>query len=220
MTALLIVLAVLTVLALLPVGAMCRYDGETVIRLQLGPVRLQLVPARPKTPKQKRKAEEKAARKKAEKERKKQEAAAKKLVKEPEQAPPKRLGEQIEALVPFARLAVRALGTLRRKLLIRELTVRVAVAGNDAAKTAKTCATAWAAIGAMQPVLLRAFRIRSTDLQVTPDFMGSKTTVYACIRLRFFLGDLVAMAVKYAVKALALLLRQKKPEKTRKAVKI
>lgn len=220
MIAVLIILAVLTVLALLPVGAVCLYNGETVIRLQIGPGKLQLVPAKPKTPKQRQKAEEKAARKKAEKEEKKQEAAAKKLRKEPEQTSPKSLRERVEELVPFARLAVQLLGTLRRKLLILELTVRVTVAGSDAAKTARICGEAWAAIGAMQPVLLRAFRIGKTDLQVTPDFIGTKTTVYACIRLRFFLGDLVAMAVKYAVKALVLLLRQKKSEKTRKAVQV
>ena len=92
MIAVLIILAVLTVLVLLPVGAVCLYNGETVIRLQIGPGKLQLVPAKPKTPKQRQKAEEKAARKKAEKEEKSRRLPPKSCAKNRSRRRPKACG--------------------------------------------------------------------------------------------------------------------------------
>lgn len=223
MTALWIILGILgffLLVALLPVGAECRYDGEASVKLLVGPFKITLVPEKPKNRKKREKEAAKKAKKKAEKPKKDREKKAKKLIarKKKEEAPKEPLKDKIAGLVPFAKLAVSALGTLKRKLLVKYFFVDARIAGADPAKTAETTGYAWTAIGAMRPILLGAFRIRKTEVSVRPDFLADRTDVRAGIALRFLVGDLVALAVKYGIRALKLLKQRKKHLEELKAV--
>ena len=205
------ILAFLVLLGLLPVGARAVYDGEEPrVWLTLWLIRIQLLPKKKKilTEKQREKAEAKAEKKKQAKEEKKKKKAAEELTKPRET---KTLKEKIDGIIPFVKLAIRVLGTLRRKLLIRQLTIHMQLGGGNAAKTAQTCGYAWAAAGAARNLLAQSFRIRHSDIQVNPDFAGGKTEIHAELDLRFLLFDLLALAVKYGFQALGILIRQQKP---------
>ncbi len=201
MIALAITLAVLVALALLPLGVRCRYDGEALVQLLIGPLRLQLVPAREKPEKQ---------RKPAAKAREKKENKQKKPEK-PEQS--KSFREKLEGILPFVQLAISLFGGVWRKLYLSKLQIHITLAGQDPAKVAMDNGRAWAVIGATQPLLCSSFRFRKADIQVTPDFVGSVPKVYAELILRMHMGDLIVLGIQYGWKALKLLFRRKKQEK-------
>lgn len=214
MIALGIILGVLLLILLLPVGVRARYDGDTLVQAVLGPVRLQILPEKPKTRKQLEKEKKKKAEKEQKKAEKKQKAKADKLIyKEPEPKPEQTLTEKIQGLLPFARLAADTLGSVFRRLTVKNLTVHVRFGGNDPEKLADNYAKTMMAIWSMGPILGRAFRIKKSDISVTPDFLSDKTQVEAEIYLRYLVFDLLGIALKYGFRGIKLLQAKKKHEK-------
>lgn len=216
MIVLAVILCVLLLILLLPVGVDARYDGDVLAQLAIGPIRIRLYPAKATTPEQ----DEKAERKKAEKERKKAEKAKKKRHKQDkpeekpktEEKPPKSLVQQLEEIMSFVRLGLDAVGSVFHKLKIKRLTIRAILGGTDPAKLGEDYGRIQAALSSLRPVLKHKFRVRRSEISVRPDFLSTKTTVEAELSLRFLVGDLLGIAIKYAIRALKLLLAQKRQE--------
>ena len=212
-----ILLGILLLILLLPVGAYAHYDGEALIRLLIGPLRIQLVPAKPKSRKQLEKAQKKKAKKAAKKAEKQKKDAAKKLIKPdppPEPKVKEPLKDKIAGLLPFAKLAVDALGSVFRKLKIKKLQLHVRLADGNKAKLGESYGKAVQAASAIRPVLRRAFRVKKADILILPDFCADKTDVEATIQLRFFVFDLIGIALKYGFRGIKLLFARKKQQKT------
>ena len=192
MTALAIVLAILVLIALLPVGGAVEYgeDGLSA-HLVIGPARILLYP-RPKKPK-KEKREKPSKKKKPEK----ADAAVKK-------------GGKLPMLRELLQLGLGFLGEMRRKLLVRELTVRFAYGGAEPAETAirygKTCAAAHA----VMPLFDQLFRVRKQDVRIIYDAAATEITVYARAAITIRIGQTAALAVRYGVRALKILISQRK----------
>ena len=179
MKALLIVLAVLVLLALIPLGAHVRYDSEgAFVWLTVGPIRIRLLPKKPK-----KAQKDKKEKKKKEKKPKEPEEPGEKKEKQP-------LGGLIRDFMPFVRLGIDLLGCFFCKLRIPILTLHVGFGGADdpagAAVNYGRCSC---------------------------DFTRGDMRVFAETKAVFLLGDLVAMAVRYGLRALRLYLRMKKQRK-------
>ena len=86
---------------------------------------------------------------------------------------------------------------LRRRLLVRRLEFWVKLGGDDPCDLAIRYGRAWACLGALQPLLDRALRIRRKDVQVDCDFTAEDTEV-----------DLRVDLVLCPARLLGLLLRQ------------
>lgn len=192
MTALAIVLAILVLIALLPVGGAVEYgeDGLSA-HLVIGPARILLYP-RPKKPK-----------------KEKREKPPKK--KKPEEADVKvKKGGKLPMLWELLRLGLGFLGEMRRKLLVRELAVYFTYGGAEPAETAirygKTCAAAHA----VMPLFDQLFRVRKQDVRIIYDAAATETTVYARAAITIRIGQTAALAVRYGVRALKILLAQRK----------
>lgn len=215
-----VIVGLLLLILFLPVGAYCRYDGETLIQLRLWFIRIQLVPKKPKSRKQREKEAAKAEKKKqkkAEKKKKKKETSL--VQKKPKEEKPKEpLKDKIEGLLPFVKLVVEFLGKFRRKFLIKKLIIHVKLAGSDPAKVGENTGKAWAAIASAMPILKSSFRIRKSDVQVSPDFVGTKTDIEAILHIRLIVGAVLILAIRYGIRALRLYLKRKKQQKLKKAV--
>lgn len=223
MRPLLTVLGVLFAIGCIPVSLCFRYfDGFELKLILAGIFRWRLLPQKGLTPAQQEKQARKKAKKAGEKEKKKQKKKAEALLAPPKEAPKpeapqKPLGDKIEALLPWARLAARFAGEFfSRKLSVTRLRIRVVLAGEDPAKTGRLTARAWQSIGLALPILERAFRIRERKIAVYPDFRAEKTELEAELRIRLRIGGVVLLTLKYACKALWLWIRGKRADKKRK----
>lgn len=217
MKTLLIILGILIVLALIPLGAHVRYDSDgPMVKIIAGPVRIQLLP--------KKKKKKKAKKEKKEKKEKKKKAPKPKKPEEKKPKEKKPIGGLIRDFYPFVKLGLSFLGCFFRKLRVPILKLHVGFGGQgDSAKAALNYGRAWAAIGALMPALRKKLRIKKEDITASCDFTSGEMLIYAELKIYFFLGDLVAMAVHYGFRALRLYLAMKmrhKKDNSEKAVQI
>ena len=169
MTVLVIILSILAfllLLALLRFGVSVVYgDGGFLVKAHAGPFSLIVYPRKEKS----EKAVRKAARKK-DKARKKKGKKAKK--------PAKKMPGGLDTFNVVLKSAKTILGRLRRKLLIKRLTVHVTFAGGDPMNTAMMYGAANIFFGGLMPSIESAFRIKRRDLRSYADFDAEKPLIY------------------------------------------
>lgn len=150
-------------LLLLPVYTRVRFDGVLQVWAGLGPVSLRIFPLKQKKSKPKKEKTQ----------------AADQKDKPPK--PKKKL--TLEIICDFIKLGVEALGTLKRQLVLSNLTLHLKVASKDAANTALLYGRVAAAVSSLYPILERNLRIKKTDIAVDADFESDKMEVLADVRL-------------------------------------
>ena len=199
MLALAIVLAVLIIISALRFGVGVEYsENGLTVRAAAGPLSFCVLPRKEKPKKDKKKADRKKHKEKPHKEKKKKE---------------KKAGEKAPGSFRYFReiltASMTALTRVRRRLLIKRLTIRFISAGDDPSKTAMTFGGASAAFRVILPVLEKHFRIKRRDLRASADFNAEKPKIYV--------NAAVSLAVWEAVYiALALLpLITKRPKKSK-----
>lgn len=197
----LIALAVVTLLAVLPLGASVKYDsGGLVLRIIAGPARVTLIPAKIK-PRQESKSE------------KEPEKKAEKPVKKAETAPKEKSGGKLTDFLPLVQVALDFLGDFRRKLRVNRLEMKIIMAGGDPCDLAVNYGKAWAALGNLVPLLERCFVIKKRDLEVECDFVAEETLIYARLDLTITLGRIISLGVRYGIRAVRELLKIMKSRK-------
>ena len=185
----LIALAVLTGLALLPLGVSAKYDAAgPLVRLIAGPVRLTVYPS----------GKEKKPKKEESKEVKKKSAGT--APKKPREE--KKSGGKLTDFLPLVETALALLNDFRKKLRVNRLELKIIMAADDPCDLAVNYGKAWAALGNLMPRLEQFLVIKKRDLEVECDFTADQTTVYARMDVTLTLGRLVYLAVRYGVRAL------------------
>ena len=180
MIALAIIIAIILLLALIRLSLTAEYsESGAFLRLTLGPYPLLVLPEKEKTEKQEIK-------KRLKKEKKAAKKAAKKA-KEPEIEKPGKIQGFLDALP----IVVKGLGRLRRKLLVKNLTVRFVSAGEDSAKAALMFGAYNAVLAALIPVLENSLRIRRRDITSSTDFEAENPSIYAKAAISLALWEAV-----------------------------
>ena len=110
----------------------------------------------------------------------------------------------------LAAAGLRLAGRLPRKLLIRQLTVRVACGGQDAAAAATVYGRAWAAIGALSPVLEQTFRIRERAFSAELDYEREGLQWFAAADVQMRVGTALLLGVGAVAELLPILMNNKK----------
>ena len=206
----LIALGILTALAILPLGVSAQYDsGGALVRLILGPVKLILYPRPHSPPKKEKKPKEKKQEEKTS-EKETQEASAPVKKKEASGDPQ---GGDWKDCRPRFRVAMDFLGNFRRKLRVRDLEMKLILAGDDPCDLAVNYGRAWAALGNLMPKLERFLVIRKRNLEVECDFTSEKTLVFVRLELTITLGRLLGLAVVYGIRGLREYLKISKKRK-------
>lgn len=183
----LIALAVVGLLAVLPLGVSARYEaGGALVRLIIGPYRKTVYPSERKKEKPEKKKEEKP-----------KPASGGTKKKEPEKK-----GGKLSDFYPLIETALKLLGDLRRKLRVKRLEMKIILAGDDPCDLATNYGRAWAALGNLMPQLERFLVIKKRDLQVECDFTADTTFIYARADVTITLGRLLYLLVRYGVRAL------------------
>ena len=205
-----ITLAILVLLAILPLGVSVKYDSDgPLVRVILGPVRFTVFPLPKKEKKEKKQKENKKA--PAQNTDAPQNPAPPKKPKEKKPADQK--GGSWTDFLPLVKEAFRFLDVFRRKLRLNVLELKLIMAADDPCDLAVNYGRAWAAVDNLLPQLERIFVIKKRDIEVECDFTASQTLVIARLDISITLGRLLSAVVVFAVRALIEFLKIKKKRK-------
>ncbi len=194
---LLIVLAVLWLISLIRVGARVRYGAEGLfVWVLAGPLKVKVLPAKPKEKKPKK-----------EKKKKEPPAVAEKHKKEPKEGQPGTLSRLLKLLPVVGQ----ACGALKRKIRIDDLDLQLIWGGSDPAAIALGYGQANAALGMIWPILDNNFKVKRHSFQVGMDYGRAQPGVELTAALTFTIGQLVTLGIHYGVKALVTWIRSGKP---------
>ena len=212
----LITLAVLILLAVLPLGVSVIYDSDgPLVRVIAGPLKIKVYPLPKKQKKEKRKKEKQADPK--EEAKKAEEASLPKPPQPPAPVKEKKTGEKKggswKDFIPFVKLGLNFLGDFRRKLRLNDLELKLVLASSDPCDLAVNYGKTWAAVGNLMPALERWFVIKKRNVEVECDFTASETLVTARLDLSITLGRLLSLVAVYGVRGLREFLNFKKKRK-------
>ena len=194
----LIALAVITGLAILPLGASVLYTESGVgVWLVVGTVRIRLYPA-----KKKKSGDSQKEKKKKEPKPEPESAAHKKARKKAAAMAGEESGGSWKKFLPLVRIGLDFLGELRRKIRVRRLELKLTMAGDDPCDLAVNYGRANASMGTLLAALDRAFVIQKQQVDIRCDFAAEEMTVYARLDVTLTLGRATALAVRYGVRGL------------------
>ena len=114
--------------------------------------------------------------------------------------PPKKAG--IRIYFPFIRLALDLLSSLRRKLRIEKLYLKLILAGNDPCDLAVNYGRVWAGATTLLGHINQAFVVKDQNLDIQCDFTAEKIKASARLDLTITVGRLLSLAILYGVRAL------------------
>lgn len=184
----LIALVILVLLALLPLGVTARYDADGgVVTLLAGPVPFRLIPKKQKEKKPKQKKEKQKGKPAA--------AAAGQQKKE-------KKGGSWKDFVPLVQTVLEFLNDFRRKMRIDRLDLKMIMAGDDPCDLAINYGRANAALGNLWPMLERCFVIKKRNVEIECDFQASEIVVIAHAKATITLGRLLALVLRYGIRAI------------------
>lgn len=185
----LIAFGILLLLAILPLGASVKYNaGGPLVKIIAGPIRFTVFPMKKKEKKEKKAKSEPAA------------ADNKKAAESKEEK--KEKGGSLLDFLPLVQVAMDFLGDFRRKLRLNRLELKLIMAADDPCDLAINYGRAWAAVGNLFPLLERVFVIKKRDVEVECDFTASQTLIIARLDVTITFGRLIALAVRYGIRAL------------------
>ena len=198
-----IFLAIVILLAILPLGASVLYDEDGPrVRVVAGPVKIQVFPMKKKPKKDKTKKE------KPKKEPKKPAQTADGEAQKP--FPEPKTGGSWTDFLPLVQVALDLLNDLRRKLRVNELKLHLTMAGDDPCDLAINYGRMNASLAALIAQLERVLVIKKRDVHIDCDFTASETVILARLDLSITLGRILSIAVRYGVRGLMTFLKIKK----------
>lgn len=214
----LIFFLILFLLAILPLGASVRYDEDgPLVKILAGPIRFTVFPGKKKDKPQKKE------KKKAKKDNKKKASDSSGESTASAGDPAKSSGDKKDKkekkggslldFLPLVKVGVDFLGDFRRKLRLNVLYIKLVMAGDDPCDLAVNYGRAWAAVGNVFPWLERWFVIQKRDVQVECDFTADTTLITARLDITITLGRVIALAVRYGIRALKEYLKISKTRK-------
>ncbi len=238
-----IALAVLVLLAAMPLGVSVVYDADgPLIKVIAGFIRLKVFPAKKKKekPKKEKKKDNKIepAPEQAPQEPAAQEAPAEAAAQEApaeeaaaqeqktdaghklsdkakaEEAARKKKGGSILDFLPLVKVGLDFLAEFfGKKLHVNCLELKLTLAGGDPCDLALNYGRAWEALGNLWPRLERMMVIQKRDINIQCDFEGDKTLIYTRLDISITLGRLLGIAVRYGWRALVTFLKIRKKRK-------
>lgn len=198
---LLIVLAVLWLISLIRVGGRVSYGQAGLFVTALaGPLKLQILPARPG---------------KKKKPKKEKPPAAEKHRKEPEGGQPGTLSRLMKLLPVVGQ----ACGALKRKIRVDDLELELIWGGSDPAAIALGFGQANAALGMIWPIFDHNFKVKRHNFRIGLDYDRREPAVEVQAAVTLTVGQIFALGIHYGVKALAIWIKSgRTPRKKQEAM--
>ena len=172
----LIFFAVLLLLFAMPCGLYASYNsGKTILKLIVGPLRINLIPAK--------------------KEKKKN--AGKKMFESHERVKEKK---RIMDYWPIVQLIFDLLSDFGKKITVQDLGFKMILGGGDPYDLSINYGRYWAVLGNLMPHLESWFTIKKRDLEIACDYTASNTKIDTSIDLRLSVFALFHMALHHGIR--------------------
>lgn len=176
------ILAVVLGLLILPIGILADYNVKGFCAyLKIGPVPIQIYPRRNKS---------------------KINDSVRTSTTLKKQQPKENRGGKLSDFLPVLRTLLDFLGNLRKQIKVRDLRLRIILAGGDPCDLSINYGRTWAAIGSLQPQLDRLFKIKKQNIEVLCDYASDESTVTGHVELSIILLRLLVLTVRYGIRAL------------------
>ena len=181
----LLAIAILFLLiAFMPVGLITRYDQAGLkLIVKIGLLRFSLLSDHQN---------------KKKKDSKKSPAPAKKEKKESDNDG----GGSLSDFVPIVKATLAFLDQLRKRIVVKNLQLKLTLAGSDPCDLSINYGRTWAAIGALQPQLNRVLRIRKQKIEVQCDYIAEQTTVFCYVDVSISVIRLLQLIATHGTKIL------------------
>ena len=198
--ALVIVIIILTVLMLLPLGFDGGYSGgRLTLGVRLGFLNIRLSPEMLKAPKLRK---------------------PKKTVIKEEPVTEKKRKEKVpmtrKELIRLAKIGLKALSRLRRKLRVDYIRIHYTFATGDPFTTAMGYGYSSAALSAVLPLLDEAFNIGERDINTSFDFLGEKPVFDCWLTMTIQVWEVLYVAAAFGIDYLKLKHKHKNEDRIRK----
>lgn len=110
-------------------------------------------------------------------------------------------GGSIREFSPLLRILLDFLKDFRRKVIVRQLELRITLAGDDPCDLAVNYGKAWAGVGNLIPLLEQFIRIKKRDVSVFCDFTATESAIYAFLEIGMSTGSFLWRLVRYGILA-------------------
>ena len=174
---LLIVVVIVVLLCMLPIGVMATYDVSGYkVTLKIGFLKFPLLPKKTK--------------------RKKKTASTKKKSDQTEEI----TGGTGKDFLPSARAIISFLNDLRLRIMVKEFTFKLTMAGDDPCDLGTNYGRTWAVASALQPHLNRLFRIKKQKIDINCDYCAENTKVYCRICASISLFRIMHLLIRHGLR--------------------
>ncbi len=171
------VLLALFLLSLLRLGAWVEYsETGLLVKIKLGPLRVQLFPGKPKKKRQK-----------------------KSKTAPPKPPQPQKRGGNLDLVKQLLPTIAEAAGRLKRKIRIDEFRMDLLWSSPDPAACALGFGAANAAVGMIWPLIEQNFKVKDRRIRTAVDFDSGKPTIYLLFSATLTVGQAVAFGVWAAI---------------------
>ena len=178
----LIALGILTLIAIVPVGASVLYDGTGPRAFLIaGPFRVCFYPKKKRTKKEKVN--------KQIKQKTSQRPSAKK------QKRSNNNGGSVQDFLPLLDRTLDFLAAFKWKLRVNNLEMKLILGGNDPSDLAMNYGRGWALLGNFMPLLDNALVIKKSNMEVKCDFLADTTTIAVRLDISITIGRVISLLV-------------------------
>ncbi|MBQ5608466.1 MAG: DUF2953 domain-containing protein [Oscillospiraceae bacterium] len=109
-------------------------------------------------------------------------------------------GGKYDTFVSYVRFVAEILTDFRRKLVIKELTLKLTLSSDDPCNLALGYGAAWAAASNLTALMEQLFTVRKHDVAVNHDFFGNQLLLLAKLHISITLGRLSLLGIKYLIR--------------------
>lgn len=205
-----IALAILFLLAIAPLGVSVLYDtAGPLVRVVAGPLKIRVFPLK-KRPKKDKPKKEKTKKGKLKKKAKHPVSGG--MPDSGKNPAPKQSGGSLQDFLPLVQVVLDLLNDLRCKLRVDCLKLHLTMAADDPCDLAINYGRMNATVAGLIAQLERFLVIKKRDVHIGCDFTASETVVLARLDLTITLGRILALAVRYGIRALTTFLKIKKQQ--------
>lgn len=190
-------------LSFLRVGAVAEYRTALALWVKAGPLRIQVLPAKPKKEKAVKKARPQKAKKAAEKKEK----------------PKRSLKENLDLLRELAPLFLKTAGEFKNALRVERFYLDFTAGDPDPAKAAVLFGGVSAAEGALRPLAENNFRLLDRRVRIGLDFGLEKPEFALTLEFSITLGQGMALGLVLGVRLLRWFWEDKKGKKAERSEK-